>query len=258
MADADPEPSNRGKSRIGGPKSNEDSVDALLSLLADSGIDGDSSKSDVKVDELDLRAEVTWTDLMERDPDYQFGSDDRALWILTDEQEAVTGVPMTDKASGERQEGLATPCMLGYDMTGVSFTVIEWADGSGEVHCKEITNGEEFLNRLSHGGRLGFYELDDGTKFAELRIMRQGNREYATAHNPAEGEFEDVLGWSLYEFLLEELGVEGVGTREEILGDSTSRKSTPIVNWNRDDVDVPAVLYVATRIFPLMAMDGTY
>jgi very-short-patch-repair endonuclease len=208
--------------------------------------------------EVEVQESASWTELIGRGADYSFGDDDRGLWIFSDESEQIVGVPMSERDSGEKHEGEAIPCLLGFDNVGVNFVVVEWADGSGEVRATDITNGGSELARLGHGGRLGFYVLEDGSRYCEIRIMRHGNREYATAHNPEPGEFKELLGWSLSDFLTNELHVQNIGTRAKLLDDDTTRKSTPVVIWDGEGPDVPAFLYVASRIFPLMSMDGDY
>ena len=136
--------------------------------------------------------------------------------------------------------------------------MIQWQDGSGEIRCDDISNGGPHLNRLRHGGRIGFYRLPDGHFWAELRIMREGKRGFATAHNPEDGEWLEVLGWPLEETLIDVLEADVVGTRAEVLGDISGRRFTPVVTWRSTTVDIPAFLYAATRILPLMEMDGDY
>lgn len=200
----------------------------------------------------------SWSEILDRAPDYDFGSDDRGLWVLEESALSVFAVPMAEKATGTKREGTAIPCTFGFDAVGVDMSVIDWGNGNGEVRCDEIYGGGAHLSRLKHGGRLGYYELTDGRYFAELRIMRQGDREMPTAHNPVEGEYDGILGWSLEAFLIDELGIDEMGTREGLLADASTRKSTPVAIWTNHIPAIPAVLYVATRVIPLMRLDGDY
>jgi hypothetical protein len=197
----------------------------------------------------------SWTDAFGREADYSFGSDDRGLWIFHDEQHRVTGVPMTTDEPGEQWRGVRTRCTFKFDNVGVDFIVTHWMNGTGEVHALDIVSGGQHLNRLLHGGRLGVYSHEAEGQFAELRIMRLGNKEFATAHNPEPGEFDEILGWSLSDYLVNNLNAAEIGTRGELLGETGTRKTTPIAIWQGKGPDEPALLYVFTRIFPLMSFD---
>ena len=201
---------------------------------------------------------ATWTDLFKQEADYSFGNEDAGLWIFTDLQEEITGTPMASRDSARQEVGQRTPCTFGYEHVGVDFGAIYWEGGSSEITCSAVHDGGQHLNRLRHGGRLGIYEHDDGSYFAEIRIMRLGSRDYATAHNPKRGEFRELLGWSLNDLLLNEGGASSIGTREEELGDKGPRRGTKIVRWESPSIDIPALLYVTTRILPLMRLDGDY
>jgi very-short-patch-repair endonuclease len=232
-----------------------DQEDPLPELESDQEWTADGPDIDDSTEE---SASATWTDLFEQEADYSFGSDDAGLWIFPDYEEEITGTPMANRASDRQEAGQRTPCTFGYEHIGVDFGVVYWEAGSGEISCIDIHEGGQHLNRLRHGGRLGIYEHDDGTYFAEIRIMRLGSREYATAHNPEPGEFRELLGWSLNNLLLSDAGASSIGTREEELGDTGPRRGTRIVRWESPSIEIPALLYVTTRILPLMSLDENY
>ena len=202
-----------------------------------------------------MEADPSWVEIFERDPEYTFGDEDAGLWIFDETKAAIVGIPMS---SGLTQDGLTTECAFGYEGVRVDFQVVQWQDGSGEIRCTDVSNGGLHLNRLRHGGRIGFYRLPDGRFWAELRIMREGRRGFATAHNPEDGEWVKVLGWPLEETLIGVLEADATGTRADVLGDISGRRFTPVVTWRDSSVHVPAFLYVATRILPLMQLDGDY
>lgn len=201
------------------------------------------------------QAAISSEEFLQASPDYSFDHEDAGLWIIEDAKAPIVGAPMS---SGAVQDGYATPCTLGYGSVRVDFQVVQWEDGSGEIRCIDIVNGGPHLNRLRHGGRIGFYRNSDGRLWAELRIMRLGKRGFATAHNPEDTELDEVLGWSLEEALIQTVGAESIGTRADLLGDISGRRFTPVVVWRGATVDVPAFLYVATRVLPLMRIDGDY
>lgn len=192
---------------------------------------------------------------------YPFGKrGNDGLSIHADTTEQIEGPSMAARRDARAEEslGILTRCTFRLGPTVVDFHVIEWDDGSGEVECDDMIRAGIALRRLLHGGRVGFYPTSEGTKFAELRIMRQGQKGFPTAHNPLEDEFDQVLEWDLEEALVSIVGADRVGTRGEIIGDKSGRRGTPAVAWTRPGVDVPAFVYVATRILPLMVMDGDY
>lgn len=200
-------------------------------------------------------ADFIWEEIFGDSPNYTFDREDAGLWIFEDLRNAIVGTPMS---SGLTQDGFSTPCTFCYGITRVDFQVVQWEDGSGQTNCVDISNGGSHLNRLRHGGRIGFYRNTDGQFWAELRVMRSGKRGFATAHNPEDGELDEVLGWPLEEALTATLEAESIGTRADLLGDISGRRFTPVVVWRHSTVDVPAFLYVATRVLPLMRMDGDY
>lgn len=223
---------------------------------AESTVDGwgrEAETSSHRVQSVEV--ELSWVEIFETDPDYTFGDEDAGLWIFEESKVPIVGNPMS---SGATQEGHATECTFAYDQIRVDFQVVQWQDGSGEIRYLDVSNGGPHLDRLRHGGRIGFYRLPDGRHWAEVRIMREGKRGFATAHNPKDGEWNEVLGWALEETLIKLLEADAMRTRADILGDISGRRFTPVVTWEDSSVHLPAFLYAATRILPLMQMDGDY
>jgi len=107
-----------------------------------------------------------------------------------------------------------------------------------------------------HGGRLGIYSSPDGDSyFAQMRILKRSPSGSTTAQNPKEGELEDIIGWSLEDFLLESENIDQITTRGEYLGETGSGRSTPIAVWKEGGSRIPIIIYVATRLLPLLALD---
>ena len=194
------------------------------------------------------------------EPDYDFGDGSRGLWILIDEEESVAGTPMIarDETGAREVEGIRTPCRFVFDDVAVNFSVISWSTGSGEVVCDDLVNAGRNLMRLLHGGRLGIYATESGARYAEVRIMRPGSNGLPTAQIPHAGELREVLGWSLNQLLEIDMGVERIGTRADVIEDKGPRRNTKIALWRDHSVDIPAMIYLTTRIIPLMALDGDY
>jgi very-short-patch-repair endonuclease len=194
------------------------------------------------------------------EPDYDFGGGSKGLWILVDEKESVAGTPMVakDEAGAREVEGIRIPCRFVFNDVTVDFSMISWSTGSGEVICNDMLNGGHNLMRLLHGGRLGVYRTESGDQYAEIRIMRPGSNGLPTAQIPQSGELRKVLGWSLNQFLELDMDVERIGTRAEVIEDKGPRRNTKIALWRKHSVDIPAMIYVTTRIIPLMALDGDY
>lgn len=229
-------------------------------VVSASGVEKSSELAVVELAESPEPAdeEKDWTAFFGREPDYAFENESQGLWIFKENAHKVTGVPMTLKDVGEEWPGERTNCSFGYGKILVDFIVTQWMNGSGEVHSLDVVSGGPNLNRLRQGGRIGLYEYGGDRQFAEIRVMRLGNKEMATAHNPEPGEIDEILGWSLVEYLDDELGLAQIGSRFELIGDDGRRRAAQIALWEGREVDVPALLYVTTRIVPLMSMDGDY
>lgn len=200
--------------------------------------------------------EVIWEeDIFFRPPDYTFHHDNSGLWILADAETSIEGLPIS---SDSTQDGSVTPCSFCFGQIAVDFEVVQREEGGGEVRCLEIEDGRGNLKRLQRGGDIAFYKHSDGRFWVELSVMRANRKFSTTSYLPEEGELDDVLGWSLSEALTDTLAVEPPGTRADLLGDTSRGNLASIVAWRNSGVDVPALLYVATRILPLMKLDGDY
>lgn len=197
-----------------------------------------------------------WFAFMGGEPEIPLG-DSWGIWQRDEKAQKVLGVPMEARGRTEVQSGRRVHFTAGIANVRIELAYTEWEDGSGQVDCVGQDGAGRNLARLLRGGRLGVYETGaKGEKFCELRIMRMNAKGSATAQNPAEGEFEQILGWPLEEQLLEWYPDAEIGDREELLGDESPRRYTPIVIWDGRDQTLPVFIYAATRVMPLMQLDG--
>ena len=153
-------------------------------------------------------------------------------------------------AQGKAQ-GLEYPAVVtGPDGLELDLSVFMSDDGEGMVHCPDPAGVPVDYARLGHGARLGVYEHDETTwVIKQLRLLRfstgtgWGNPRMTTVE-----ELDQLLGSSA-ETLLQDLGLEEIGTKAEVLG--TSGNDLALL-WPADSgPELPLACYTLTRVLPI-------
>lgn len=150
-----------------------------------------------------------------------------------------------------KAEGLSYPAVV----TGPSGFELDLAifmshEGEGMVHCPDAAGVPPDYARLAHGARLGVYiESEAAWIIKQLRLL-----EFSSTTgwgNPKQTNLEEldgILGAST-ELFLEDLGIEGIGPKHELLG---TRGNDLAARWSPEaGPEVPLALYVLTRVLPI-------
>lgn len=153
--------------------------------------------------------------------------------------------------SGGKAQGLSYPAVVtGPNRLEIDLAIFMSDDGNGMVHCPDSAGVPADYARLARGARLGVYEHDESTwVIKQLRLLQfssgsgWGNLRMATLD-----ELDQLLGSSV-STLLEDLGLEEIGTKSEVL--QTNGNDLALL-WGSDSgPDLPLTCYTLTRILPI-------
>jgi len=118
-----------------------------------------------------------------------------------------------------------------------------------DVRTLELLSGPELYGYK--GGRIGA-SLRDGMYLSRLRISKVSSD---PSKNPSQvkislDEADQALEIPLTEVLIQ-AGAQGVGTFEELVGETNTTKSELGVLFPKDNFHVPLAAYVALRVVPI-------
>jgi hypothetical protein len=130
------------------------------------------------------------------------------------------------------------------------FSHLEVEDGL--VDPEYIDNhADSKYSRLQAAGRLGVSTLNGSVWFAELRAMKHGTKNRPNLAIVTLPELSSVLGSDAGNFMREQ-GALKVGSREEVAGDTGSRKNILSFTCEISDEAALAVAFTLTRVLPIM------
>ena len=127
---------------------------------------------------------------------------------------------------------------------------IHWDNGDWEVRALGCEKAPDSLRRLEHGLRMGVQRMSKGRAFAEIRVARCRDKDWSNMFQTTEFEMRQVVGLPLGSFL-KKFGAIEVGRKEDVLGDTSTRRNDLCVVFGNDDSLVPVVTYFATRVLPI-------
>jgi hypothetical protein len=152
--------------------------------------------------------------------------------------------------AGEKTQGIARVCTVtGPEALTLDIAFIQWETGLADVRALELLSGPELYGYK--GGRIGA-SLRDGMYLSRLRISKVSSD---PSKNPSQvkislDEADQALEISLTEVLIQ-AGAQGVGTFEELVGETNTTKSELGVLFPKENFQVPLAAYVALRVVPL-------
>lgn len=171
---------------------------------------------------------------------------------LTLHTNAIGWQPAMVTAFGNGQaQGLSYPATVTATAgLEIDLAVFMSDEGEGMVHCPTPGGVPPAYARLAHGARLGVYAINEQQwVIKQWRLLRfsptvgWGNPSQTTL-----SELDDLMDGSVEE-LLQDLGLEAIGTRKEILG---SKGNDLALLWNPQvGPELPMVAYTLTRILPI-------
>lgn len=125
-------------------------------------------------------------------------------------------------------------------------------NGERSITVGQNFTGEDRMKRLIHGLRLGIHSTSNGTSHARLwqaRVKADGswsNRCGATLDELSEGARIDVPA------KLRELGASQLGTKADLLADTSKNRNHLYVSFPSDNQQVALAAYCLTTVLPLL------
>lgn len=136
--------------------------------------------------------------------------------------------------------------------SGELLEVLQFRADDGAVW---VTGGDTFqtpppLQRIGRALRLGSQHVGDGLML-ELRMPRVNSPDgWSNVYQVTLKELEDASGIDVRSVLISFGGIE-VGTRAEVIGDTSNRRNTLCVLARPDAEHLPAIAHFVTRVLPL-------
>lgn len=161
-----------------------------------------------------------------------------------------SGAEATSFSEGKAQ-GFSYPAVVtGPNGLEIDLAIFMSDDGNGMVHCPDSAGVPADYARLAHGARLGVYEYDEFTwVIKQLRLLQfSSGSGWGNPRMTTLDELDQLLGSSV-SVLLEDLGLEQIGSKAEVLG--TSGNDLALL-WGSDSgPDLPLTCYTLTRVLPI-------
>ena len=126
-----------------------------------------------------------------------------------------------------------------------------WKD-EGQVVVLSRGDSSPAFDRLLHGVRLGIKSLPDGTDFCEADLLRwDRDAAWGSVSMTTENELGSVVGAEIYPLLVE-AGALDLGSRQRVLKDAGNRRNRMCATFPSEDPVTPLVVYVITRVLPIV------
>lgn len=156
--------------------------------------------------------------------------------------------------SKKRSIGKVIPFHVTDDRIDIRLGYAIFVTGERDIRTLEIEKEFNTFDRLKHGLRLAIQPIPDNPRkfYAELRqaYPRDNFDKHETLH-PTMSEFDLDQGAGLSLFgELKKAGAE-VGTKQELLGDTGKRSPYLCASFSKENLWVPIIIYIATRILPI-------
>lgn len=128
--------------------------------------------------------------------------------------------------------------------------VTQWITGEVDVRTFTRLTGPVTYDRLTKGARLGVSELDGDVSTCELGILSFHADRQPTVIKASDKDLDQVIQGSARHSLMN-LGALAVGTRQDVYGDTSKRRSYQAVMFPRGNSTIPVAAYVLTRVLPI-------
>ena len=149
--------------------------------------------------------------------------------------------------SNGRQSGSAVAASVKVpDGAVLEVGVVAWASGDTDVRTFTRLTGPVIYDRLTKGVRLGVSHRDE-IATCELGVLSFHPDKQPTVIKASLPDLDQLIGGSVHDALMA-LGALDVGSREEIYGDTSRRRSYQAVTFPADNSLVPLAAYVVTRV----------
>ncbi|GAA2079882.1 hypothetical protein GCM10009821_20190 [Aeromicrobium halocynthiae] len=157
-------------------------------------------------------------------------------------------------ADGQEHLAWIVPALVvGPRQTILEVEIRRWQD-AGEVVTSSRGDSHPYFQRLVQGCRLGIVEKDDGGPGVSMvgHVVWDAEKEWGTVKKADLSDLDrdldgdakrSMFGW----------GVESIGTRAELWGDTSKRCNYLEAQFDPDDPIPPLAIYVLTRVLPVLA-----
>lgn len=131
------------------------------------------------------------------------------------------------------------------------FGLVTWPSARPEVRAIELVEGLSKYERLVNAGRLSLIPVDQNQWLAEVNVMKFNGRDRQTLNRPTPYELDFLAGGDAQKLLLD-CGVKRVGTREELVGDTSTKRNALAVIVGVGDVKAISATFALTRVMAVM------
>lgn len=175
--------------------------------------------------------------------------------VLMVPDHAGIGVEATD-FEGASHHAVEAAGVVAGDPGMLLETVHQGWDLGGQAFVASRGDSSPGYDRLVGRLRLGMKSAAPGVQFCELGIVQSDAKNpFGSVRQATLTELDFLLGDSAAA-LFTEAGALDVGTREEVLGDTSRRRNYLCVTFQSGDSTVPLVAHTLTRVLPVFLREA--
>jgi hypothetical protein len=175
---------------------------------------------------------------------------------ITVGQITITDTNQVDTIEGQTPGRVdATGTARRYKITGpgrlhLQVLDVTWDNGERDIRTVERNGSPQRFDRLCHGARLGILKAGPDL-MVELRQARMTTADWSTCHK-ADLPALDAGAQTNTAKALRQAGAKHVGTRSEVLDDTSCRRNYLCAAFVAEATTVPIVAYTLTRVLPVL------
>ena len=158
-------------------------------------------------------------------------------------------------AKNQEQNGKSYKFLLdGVSKYSIIIQLVEFDDGTAIVGLEGDYIGPRYLfTHLYSRLRIGITPLDF-KKWCEIRVPKESpsKKDRITAQKAILDLLDEDFGMNDVISTLKQFGILDIDTRESVLGDSSNRRNHLAAIWDANSLVAPVVVFVITRLLPLM------
>ena len=158
-------------------------------------------------------------------------------------------------AKNQEQNGKSYKFLLdGVSKYSIIIQLVEFDDGTAIVGLEGDYIGPRYLfTHLYSRLRIGITPLDL-KKWCEIRVPKESpsKKDRITAQKAILDLLDEDFGMNDVISTFKQFGILDIDTRESVLGDSSNRRNHLAAIWDANSLVAPVVVFVITRLLPLM------
>ena len=158
-------------------------------------------------------------------------------------------------AKNQEQNGISYKFLLdGVSKYSIIIQLVEFDDGTAIVGLEGDYIGPRYLfTHLYSRLRIGITPLDL-KKWCEIRVPKESpsKKDRITAQKAILELLDEDFGMNDVISTFKQFGILDIDTRESVLGDSSNRRNHLAAIWEANSLVAPVVVFVITRLLPLM------